>query len=93
VRQQLTLTIASLKKEQVFFESTDELVQIQRDVATKQRTIAKAELDQWQELVNKRCEEATAAQAQAEATKQGAGDKQLAQENDELAKVLAAWPA
>ena len=90
VRQQLTLTIASLKKEKIFFESTDELVQIQRDVATKKRTIAKAELDQWQELVNKRREEATAAQAQAEATKQGAGDKQLAQENEELAKELAA---
>ncbi|NIL99164.1 MAG: hypothetical protein GTO53_14245, partial [Planctomycetales bacterium] len=53
-RQSILSTMASLKKERDFYEATNELVQIEQDIAARQLAIAKQTAQQWEELLNGR---------------------------------------
>ena len=55
-QRSLQLTVRSLEKERTCYEETDELIQIQRDIAAKTLAIAQDHAQQWQSLVNKRRE-------------------------------------
>ena len=88
-REDMFLTIESLKKEREYCEATDELVQIDQDIAAKQLAMAKDVAEQWQELLNVRRAELARKQAtEAEQTlaESPPAIQKLAEENAKLAQ-------
>ncbi len=87
-RRFLALSITSLEKERVAYEATDELVEIERDIAARQLAVAEQEAKTWRDEVNRRRKadaEEQALQAQREAFRAIPAVAELAKKNSALA--------
>ncbi|MCA9185510.1 MAG: mechanosensitive ion channel, partial [Planctomycetales bacterium] len=90
--QELNATIKALKAERVYLENSDALIRARTDIAARDYDVAKAEFEQWQQLVNQRRQESsTQQQTEAAEDLRDAPEviQELARENRDLAAQRA----